>query len=77
MLCPRAPTCIQGLSHGVNLGMSFLQKYNQKMICMKEEVALMPVKDVSALRARLVDGECHSFLGKRLGTVLQVKDQMI
>ena len=72
------PLVIQGLSHSVNLGMSFLQKYNLKMICTEEEFALMPVKDGLALRARLVDGGCHSFLNKRSGMVLRAtKDQMI
>ena len=49
--------------------MSFLQEYNLKMICTKEEVALMPVKDGSILRARLVDGGCHSFISKKSGAV--------
>ena len=48
------------------------------MICTEEEVALMPIKDGSALRARLVDGGCHSFINKKSGAVLQAtKDQMI
>ena len=59
------PLVIQGLSHSVNLGISFLQEYNLKMICTVEEVALMPVKYGSASRAKLVDGGCHSFLSKR------------
>ena len=38
----------------------------------------MPVKDGSALRARLVDGGCHSCLCKRWGRVLKAtQDQMI
>ena len=65
------PHVIQGLSHIVNLRMSFLKKYNLKMICTEVEVALMPVKDGLAARARLVEGGCHSFLSKRLGTVLR------
>ena len=64
--------------HGRCLGMSFLQKYNLKMICTEEEVALMPIKDGLASRARLVDRGCHSFHSKRSGKVLQAtKDQMI
>ena len=55
------PLVIQGLSHSVNLGMSFLQAYNLKMTCMEEEVALMPVKDGSTSRAMLVDGGSHGF----------------
>ena len=42
------PLVIRGLNHSVNLGMSFLQKCNLKMICMEEEVALMPLKDGTA-----------------------------
>ena len=61
------PLIIRGLSHSVNLGMSFLQEYNLKMICTEEEVLLMPVKDGSTLRAGLVDGGCHSFLSKKPG----------
>ena len=72
------PLVIQELIHSVNLGMSFLEKYNLKMICMEAEVALMPKKDGSASRARLVDGGCHSFLSKKSETVLQAtKEQMI
>ena len=39
------PLVIQGLSHSVNLGITFLQKNKLKLICTKEEVKLMPVKD--------------------------------
>ena len=39
------PLVTQGLSHSVNLGMSFLRRYNLKMICTEEEVPLMPWKD--------------------------------
>ena len=60
VLCPRASSDT-GLSHSVNLGMSFFLK----MICYEEEVSLMPVKDGSASRARLVDGGCHSLFSKR------------
>ena len=52
---------IRGLSHRVILGMFFLQEYNLKIICMEEEVALMPVNDGSTSRARLVDTGCHIF----------------
>ena len=45
------PLVIQGLSHGVNLGISFLMEYNLKINCKKEEVALMPIKDKSKSRA--------------------------
>ena len=45
---------IQGLSHSVNLGIAFLTKHKLKLICTEEEVALMPVKDGLASRARLV-----------------------
>ena len=72
------PLGIWGLSHSMKLAMTFLQKYYLKTICMEEEVALKPVKDDSAPRARLVDEGCHSFLTKRLGTVLRAtKNKMI
>ena len=48
------PLVIRGLSHSVNMGIAFLQEYILKMICTEEEVTLMPVKDGSASRARLV-----------------------
>ena len=38
------PLVIKGLSHSVNLGISFLMEHNLKINCTKEEVALMPVK---------------------------------
>ena len=42
------PLVIRGLSHSVNLGISFLTRNNLKLICRSEEVVLMPVKDGSA-----------------------------
>ena len=36
---------IQGLSHSVNLGISFLTRNNLKLICMEDEVELMPVRE--------------------------------
>ena len=72
------PQVIWGLSHSVNLGISFLTKHKLKLICTEEEFPLMPVKDVSASRVRLVYGGCHSFKGKRMGRVLKAtEDQMI
>ena len=68
------PLVIRGLSHSVNLGISFLQEYNVKMIFTEEEIVLMPVKDKSAWRARLADGGCHIFLSKRSGTVLKATE---
>ena len=49
------------------------------MICTEDEVALMPVKDDSALRARLVDGGCHNFANMRSGKVWRAtpKEQKI
>ena len=41
------PLVIKGLSHSVNLGISFLMEHNLKINCTVEEVALMPVKDGS------------------------------
>ena len=63
------PLVIRGLSHSVNLGIAFLQENNLKLVCTEEEVALMPVKDGSALRARLVDGECSSLEHGRSGKI--------
>ena len=65
------PVVIRGLSHSMNLGILFLQEYNLKMICTEEKVALMPVKDGSTSRTRLVDGGCYSFLSKKSRMVLQ------
>ena len=45
------PLVIKGLSHSVNLGIAFLQENNLKLLCSEKEVALMPVKYGSALRA--------------------------
>ena len=45
----------------MNLRIVFLQENNLKLVCTGEEVALMPVKDGSALRARLLDGGGISF----------------
>ena len=72
------PVVIRRLSHSVNLGIAFLQKYRKKMTCMEEEVALRRVKDRSASRARLVGRGCHNFISKRLVRVLKAtEDQMI
>ena len=40
------------------------------VILAEEEVALIPVKDGFASRARFLKGGCHSFLSKRSGTVV-------
>ena len=63
------PLVIRGLSLSVNLGIAFLQENNLKFVCTGEEVALMPVKDGSALRARLMDGGCISFKNRRSGNI--------
>ena len=69
---------IQGLSHSVNLGISFLMEHNLKINFTKEEVALVPVKDGSTSRAGLVDGKYHSFISKKTGRVLKtMEEQMI
>ena len=47
------------------LGITFLQKNQLKLICTKEKGTLMPVKDGSNSRARLVDGGCVSFENRR------------
>ena len=56
------PLVIQGFSHSVKLGISFLKRNNLKLICTEDQVVLMPVRDGSTLRARLVDGRCNSFV---------------
>ena len=65
---------IRGLSHSVNLGISFLTKHNLKLICTEEEVALMPAKDGSASRALLIDRGCHCFISLRSGKVLKATE---
>ena len=65
------PLVIRGLSHSLNLGILFLTRNNLKLICTEDEVALMPVRDGSASRARLVDGGCNSFISRRSGKVLK------
>ena len=42
------PLVIRGLSHSVNLEISFLQEINLKLVCTEKEVALIPVKDGSS-----------------------------
>ena len=63
------PLVIQGLSHSVNLGITFSQKNRLKLVCTDEKVTLMPVTDGSASRARLVDGGCISFENQRSGKI--------
>ena len=69
--CILEPLAIRGLSYSVNLVISFQSKHNLKLIGTEEEVALMPAKVGSALRAWLVDGGCHSFISLRSGKVLK------
>ena len=67
-----------GLSHSLNLGISFLMEHNLKINCTEEEVALMPVKDGSTSRAQLEDRRYHSFKSKKTGRVLKAnEDQRI
>ena len=68
------PLVIQGLSHSLNLELSFLTRNNLKLICTEEEVVLMPVKNGSASRVWLVDGGCHSFISLRSGKVLKATE---
>ena len=63
------PLVIRGLSNSVNLGISFLKRNNLKLVCMEDKNALIPVKDVSASRARLVFGGCNNFVNWRSGKV--------
>ena len=53
----------------MNLGISFVMRNNLKLVCTEDEVALMPVKDGSASRVRLVDGGCNNFANQRSGKV--------
>ena len=51
---------------------------NLKLICMEDKVALMPIREVSASRVRLVDGGCNSFINPRSGRVWRAtKEQKI
>ena len=62
----------------MNLGISFLTRNNLKLECKEDEVALMPVKDGSASRARLVDERCNSFVNRRSGKVWRtIEEQKI
>ena len=69
MLYPR------GLSQTVNLVMPFLTRNNLKLVCTEDEVALMPVKDGSALRRRLVDGGCNNFTNQSSGKVWRATEE--
>ena len=72
------PLVIQGLSHSVNLRISFLMGHNLKINSKEKEVALRSVKDGSTSRAQLVDGRYHSFISKKTGRVLKtMEEQMI
>ena len=62
----------------MNLAISFLTRNNLKLICTEDEVALMPLRDRSASRARLIDGRCNSFVNLRSGRVWRAtKEQRI
>ena len=72
------PLVIRGLSHSVNLGITFLQKSRLKLSCTEEGVILTPVKEGSNSIARLVDGGCVSFENQRSGkTSRATKEQEI
>ena len=55
-----------GLSHSLNLGISFLTKNNLELICTEDEVAS---------RARLVDGGCNSSINWRSGRVWRATEE--
>ena len=59
----------------MNLGILFLTRNNLKLICTEDEVALMPIRDGSASRARLIDGRCNSFVNRRLGKVWSATEE--
>ena len=63
------PLVIPGLSHSLNLGISFLTRNNLELVCTEDKVLLMPVRDGSGARARLVDGGCNGFVNQRSGKV--------
>ena len=74
------PLMIWGLSHGLNLGMSFLTRNNLKLVCTMHGgwCFIDPVKDGSASRARLVDGGCKNFANQRSRKVWRaIKEQKI
>ena len=48
---------------------------NLKLVCTEDEVALMPVKDGSALSARQVDGGCNNFSNWRPGKVWRATEE--
>ena len=60
----------------MNLGISFLTRNNLKLVCKEDEVALMPVKDGSASRVRLVDGGCNNFANLRSGKVWRATEEL-
>ena len=45
------------------------------LIRMEDQVALMPVRDRSASRARLVDRRCNSFVNRRSGKVWRATEE--
>ena len=48
------------------------------MVCTEEEVTLMPEKESSTSKARLVDGGCISFKNRRSGKICRAtRDQEI
>ena len=65
------PLVIRGLSHSVNLGISFLMRNNLKLICTEDEVALMLVKDSSASRMPQL---CHSEVREGMESNQRAKD---
>ena len=52
----------------------FLTRNNFKLICTEDKVALMPVREESASRARLVDGGCNSFISRGSGKRLKATE---
>ena len=56
------PLVIKGLSHSVNLGLTFLQEYGLKLECILDEgISLTPVRGNTGSKAELVDAGCVSF----------------
>ena len=59
------PLVIKGLSHSVNLGLTFLSQYRLKLSCTSEEVTLEPIANDKVSKARLVDQGCVSFENRK------------
>ena len=64
------PLVVQGLSHCVNLLLTFLQAHSLSITCTEEEVLLMPIQDGLTSSARLVERGCQAFRERKSGKIL-------